>query len=69
MLLCYCFSDDIKLSTFLLPVFSNMQADSDVPKLRSADHELNFNKSKCVALPLGMKPQAPQFLGNNESKK
>ena len=66
MLLCYCFSDDIKLSTFLLPVFSKMQADSDVLRLRSADHKLNFNESKCVAL---HETSNSQFLGNNESRK
>ena len=62
----YCFADDAKFNTFRSPIFRKMQADKDVLKLWSADHELNFNVSKCGILPYGIKHQVPLFLGNIE---
>ena len=62
----YCFIDDTKFK-FLSIVLSNMQADLDVLGLWSADHELNFNASKCGSLPIGLKHRAPLFLAITKS--
>ena len=43
-----------------------MQAYLDVLNVYSADHELNFTVPKCGVLPIGLKHQALQFLGNNK---